>query len=165
MNDEHSLGLLNDVIRQRGYRKDMLKMFRDHSKSGKQYFETIYWADMILNSGLSIMPVRNLVSNIGMTTDSTHFAAQLQTTPKRLRRIFTMKRFELEFPLKHPQYVIENVAYLKRRYKVLGWNHPWTKVRYSLEELWLNLRRGNFSFIGKSVARRLRIITGREQFG
>ena len=152
MNDEHSLGLLNDVIRQRGYRKDMLKMFRDHSKSGKQYFETIYWADMILNSGLSIMPVRNLVSNIGMTTDSTHFAAQLQTTPKRLRRIFTMKRFELEFPLKHPQYVIENVAYLKRRYKVLGWNHPWTKVRYSLEELWLNLRRGNFSFIGTPTA-------------
>ena len=156
MRDAYSMGRLKAVARQRGYRNTMLKMFADHSRSGKQFFETIYWADLILNSGLTVMPVRNLVNNVGLTTDSTHFSAQLSTTPRRLRRIFTMARHELQFPLRHPRYVIEDVDYKERRYKVLGWNHPWVKVQYSLEELWLNLKRGNLAVIGRSVVRRAR---------
>jgi hypothetical protein len=164
LNDDYAMRQLQAVARQRGYRHDMLRMFRDHSQSGKEYFETIYWADQILQSGLTIMPAKNLVSNIGMTTDSTHFSAHLNTMPRRLRHIFTMKRHELSFPLRHPRYVIENVAYKERRYKVLGWNHPWTKVCYSLEEFWLNMRYGNWRFIAHSLARRIRILTGREKF-
>ena len=156
MRDEYNMRQLKALARQRDYRNTMLPMFRDHSQSGKEYFETIYWADMILNSGLTVMPVKNLVSNVGLTTDSTHFAAELQTMPHRLRRIFTMPRYELNFPLRHPKYVIENVDYKERRYKVLGWNHPLTKMAYSVEELWLNLKTGNFSFIWKSLTRRLR---------
>lgn len=163
MHDTFNLSQMQAVARQRNYRSNMLSMFRDHSLSGKQYFETIYWADQILNSGLTIMPTRNMVSNIGLTDGSTHFSAQLQTMPRRLRRIFTMPRHELSFPLTHPKYVIENVEYQERRYKVLGWNHPLTKISYSLEELWLNLRHANFSNIGKSAARRLRKWTGRER--
>ena len=160
MQDAYSMRQVEAVARQRGYRNNMLHMFRDHSQSGKEYFETIYWADLILNSGLTIMPTRNLVNNIGMTADSTHFSAELQTMPHRLRRIFTMPRYELDFPLQHPKYVIENVAYLERRYKVLGWNHPWTKVCYSIEELWLNLRHGNLGSIGKALKKRLSKWTG-----
>ena len=33
--------------------------------------------------------------------------------PKGYRRIFTMGRYDVSFPLKHPRYVIENVAYKK----------------------------------------------------
>lgn len=160
MQDAYSMRQVEAVARQRGYRNNMLHMFRDHSQSGKEYFETIYWADLILNSGLTIMPTRNLVNNIGMTADSTHFSAELQTMPHRLRRIFTMPRYELDFPLQHPKYVIENVAYLERRYKVLGWNHPWTKVCYSIEELWLNLRHGNLGSIGMALKKRLSKWTG-----
>lgn len=73
----------------------------------------------------------------------------------RMRRIFTMKRYELEFPLKHPRYVIEHVAFKDRHFKVLGWNHPWIKVQNSLEELFLNLKQGNFKMISASIHRRL----------
>ena len=161
MHDSQALAQLKAFARKRHLRNTMLKMFSDHSQSGKEYFETIYWADMILNSGLCVMPARNLVNNVGMTADSTHFSAELQTMPHHLRRIFTMPRYEIEFPLKHPRYVIEHVEYLERRYKVMGWNHPWTKIQYSLEELWLNLVRGNFSHIGRSLARRISKWTGR----
>ena len=160
LHDDYHMRLLQTLAQQRGYRSDMLNMFRDHSQSGKEYFETIYWADQILNSGLTIMPTRNLVNNIGLTTGSTHFTAQLQTMPHRLRHIFTMPRYELQFPLRHPRYVIENVAYKERRYKVLGWNHPWTKIGYSLEELALNIRHGNLSHIGQALARRISKWTG-----
>ena len=164
MHDEFNMRQLKALTRQRGYRNTMLQMFRDHCASGKEYFETIYWADMILNSGLTIMPTKNLVNNVGLTADSTHFSAELQTMPHRLRRIFTMPRYELQFPLKHPKYVIENVDYKERRYEVLGWNHPWTKIGYSFEELWLNMRYGNWSFIGKTIMRRFRKWTGKEKF-
>ena len=163
LKDAFNMHQLEALSKARNYRNTMLKMFRDHSQSGKEYFETIYWADMILNSGLTVMPVKNLVNNVGLTADSTHFSAELKTMPHRLRRIFTMPRYELSFPLKHPKYVIENVEYKERRYKVLGWNHPWTKISYSLEELWLNLKAGNYTTISKSLARRVRKWTGRDK--
>ena len=137
----------------------MIDMARDHRASGKEYYETIMWADMLLNSGLAVMPTKNLITNLGAVNDSTHFSA-LSTMNHRMRRIFTMQRHELEFPLKHPKYVIENVEYKERRYKTLAWNHPGIKVMNSLEELYLSLRHGNFAFIAKSMKRRLQKWTG-----
>ena len=65
-----------------------------------------------------------------------------------------MGRHELTFPLVRPESVTENKAYLERLYKTNGWNHPWIKIGNSLEELWLNLRYGQFRHIGQSIARR-----------
>ena len=74
-----------------------------------------------------------------------------------------MGRYELEFPLRHPEEVVENKAYLERLYKINGWNHPWIKIANSLEELWLNLRYGQFRHIGQSIARRVRKWVGTER--
>ena len=154
---------LERVAKERNLRKDMLQMFRDHSQSGKAYFETIYWSDMLLNDCLAIMPQQNQINNIGLMADSTHFSAELKTTPHRIRRMFTMQRHELAFPLKHPQGVEENKAYLERLYRANAWNHPWIKVQNSIEELLLNLRYGNFAHIAQSIARRIRKWTGSEK--
>lgn len=162
LDDQFNMEQMEALGKQRGYRDEMIKMFRDHRSTGKEYYESIMWADMVLNSGLAIMPTKNLINNLGATNDSTHYSA-LPTMPRRLRRIFTMPRYELQFPLRHPKYVIENVDYKDRRYKVLGWNHPWTKTTYALEELWLNLKAGNFAFITKSVSRRFRKWVGAEK--
>ena len=40
---------LETIANERHLRSDMIQMFDDHSKSGKEYFETIYWADMLLH--------------------------------------------------------------------------------------------------------------------
>ena len=152
-----------DEVTERHLRSDMIQMFDDHSKSGKEYFETIYWADMLLHDSLAIMPAQNQISNIGLMTDSTHFSADLKTTPHRLRRIFTMQRHELAFPLTHPTKMTEHKAYLERLYKANAWNHPWIKIQNSIEELLLNLRYGRFRHIGKSVTRRLRKWLGTER--
>jgi hypothetical protein len=158
-----AMQMLERVAKERNLRKDMLQMFRDHSQSGKAYFETIYWSDMLLHDSLAIMPSKNQINNIGLMADSTHFSAELKTTPHRIRRLFTMKRHELTFPLKHPESVTENKAYLERLYKANAWNHPWIKVQNSIEELLLNLRYGNFAHISQSLARRIRKWTGRER--
>ena len=46
----------------------------------------------------------------------------------------------------------------------MGWNHPWTKIAYSLEELWINLRKGNFKRIFSAIGNRLRILAGRQKW-
>ncbi len=154
---------LGALARQRKYRPDMIDMFRDHSETGKEYFETIFWATMLFNSGLAVMPTKNMINNVGLTVDSTHYSASFDTMPRRLRRIFTMRRHETDFPLRHPRYVIEDVEYKERLYKRNAWGHPWIKIQYSIEELARNLLHGNFGVVAKALTRRVRKWTGKEK--
>lgn len=163
ISDTYNMKLLENLIRQRRYRPDMIKMFKDHAQSGKEYFETIFWAAMIFNSGLAVMPTKNMINNVGLTTDSTHYSATLETMPRRLQRIFTMKRHETDFPLRHPRYVIEDVGYKERLYLINAWGHPWRKIQYSMEELAANLYQGNIKIIATSLRRRIRKWMGRDR--
>lgn len=161
MNDPVTLRQLQNVVKTRNIRRDFIPMCRRHQASGKAYYESIFWANMLLNNGLAIMPARNLINNIGVTADSTHFTGSVNTLPHRLRKLFTMQRFELRFPLNHPPYVIEHTAYKDRLYRTNAWNHPLIKVAYSFEELLLNLRYGNFSTIKTALFRRIGKLLGR----
>ena len=164
LDDEYAMRQLENLVKQRRYRSDFLPMCRQHRETGKEYYESIFWASNLLHSGLAIMPTRNMINNLGLSADSTHFSGSLQTTPRGYRRIFTMQRHETEFPLRHPKYMIENVAYKERVYKTNAWGHPWVKVGRSIEELWLNLRHGNFSRIFSAFTNRLRIWTGHSKW-
>ena len=75
--------------------------------------------------------------------------------PKRMRKQFTLKRYETAMPLQHPKHVIENVAYLQRLYRLMAWNHPWIKMGYSIEELWYHLRGGKWKAILKAIKNRI----------
>lgn len=161
LDDSFNMKQLRDVIRERSYRSDIIPMCQNHRRNGKAYYESIFQAAMLFSNGLAIVPTRNMINNLGVTDDSTHFAGSVHTLPKGYRRIFTMSRFEVEFPLRHPRYVIENVAHRKAVYRIMGWGHPLVKAWRSIEELILNLRYGNFSHIGKSVRNRLQKWMGR----
>ena len=161
LQDKQAMQTLRQLCKQRGYRSDFERMCREHQQSGKEYYESIFWASMLLQSGLAIMPAKNLINNLGLSEDSTHFSGSMKTTPRGYRRIFTMQRHELDFPLRHPHYVIENVSYKERVYKNHAWGHPGIKVARSLEELILNLKYGNFQIITKAIRRRINKWLGR----
>ena len=154
---------LEELIRERHYRDDFLPMCRKHREQGKAFYETIFWSHMLLSGGLAIVPCKNMINNLGATADSTHFGGTLQTMPRGYRRIFTMKRYEM-LSLNHPPYVIEHVAYRHRAYRIMGWMNPMVKVGRSFEELFLNLRYGNFRFILTAIRRRIRKWMGKETF-
>ncbi len=155
LDDPYNLDQLQQLIKARGLKSDFIRTCRLHRSSGLPQFETIFWSHMMLNNGLALMPRKNQINNIGAMEDSAHYSA-LKTLPKAVRRIFTMQRHELTFPLKHPEYIVDNVAYQQRMYRYNAWDHPWIKISRSFEELFLNLRYGNFSNIGKSLTRRIR---------
>ena len=163
LDDPYAVELLNNLVKQRRYRSDFMPMCRDHRAAGKAFYETIFWSSMLLNNGLAIMPTRNLINNMGVTADSTHFTSSLDTIPRRLRRMFTMQRYELQFPLRHPKHVIENVAYKESVYRTNAWGHPWIKVCRSMEELNRNLLHGKYANIGQSLKRRIEKWTGRHR--
>ena len=164
LDDEYATRLLGNLIKERRYQHNFLRFCQYHRSLGKAYYETILHAAIFLNSGLSIVPRVNMINNAGASGEGVHLSGSNRDLPKAYRRIFTMGRYELNFPLKHPRYVIEDVGYKNRMFKTMAWGHPLIKVGRSLEELWLNLVHGNFSRIASAVANRFRIMTGHSRF-
>lgn len=157
LDDDKAVAQLRELIAQRRLRSDFLLNCERHRELGRAFYETIFQASMLLNHGLAIVPALNQINNLGATADSTHFAGSIYTMPRGYRRIFTMGRHELQFPLVHPKHVMPHVAFKERVFRIMGWGHPWLKAWRSVEELCLNLRYGNFKLIADSVKRRLRM--------
>lgn len=155
LDDEAKRRKMESVIMRKRLRSDIMSMCYDHKASGIAFYETIFWASMLMNDGLAIMPTYNLINNKGVTDNSTHFQGSLKTMPRRMRRQFTMRRYEIDFPLVHPQQVVEYKPFKDAVYRRNAWRHPWIKVMYSVEELLLNLRYGNFSVIEKAFRKRI----------
>lgn len=72
---------------------------------------------------LQIIPKVNLISNIGCTENSAH-SDSLKNLPRGIRKIFNMKTYEMDFPLKHTDFVIPDIAYEKKRNRIMGHNAP-----------------------------------------
>jgi len=140
-------------------REGMLSLCQQHADTGKEFYETIFWAYMMLNDGLAIFPSVNLINNIGLE-GGTHYSTQLKLIPSRLRKQFTMQRKELTFPLVHPTNIVETPEYQQLWYLRNAWNNPCRKMQYSLEELWLNLKAGNIKNIINSIANRIKKTIG-----
>ncbi len=159
-----SVRRLEALCRERHLRRDFLPMCRAHRASGKAYYETIFAAALLLNSQLAIVPRVNMISNLGVSNDSTHFAGSVATLPRGYRRIFTMGRHDLSFPLRHPTDVIDHVAYRQRVYRIMAWGHPWVKAWRGLEELAINARHGQWRRIAQALAARLGIMARGRRF-
>lgn len=164
LDDDYNMKLLRNFIKERKQQEDFEAFCHYHRSTGKAYYETIFHASIFFQSGLSIVPRVNMIQNLGATGDCTHFEGTNEVLPKAYRRIMNMKHHELEFPLRHPRYIIEDVAYKNRVFKVQAWGHPWIKVCRSFEELWLNLLHGNFKRIGSALINRIRIWTGHRKW-
>lgn len=119
--DSYHLKLLKKLMDERNERKNLFPMFMRHANSGKAYFETIHIVYHFLNNCLSIVPKENLINNVGIS-GGTHYSSNLNMIPKGLRKIFEMNRYEIQFPLKHPKYVIDNLYYKDAIDKILGRN-------------------------------------------
>ncbi|MBE7018940.1 MAG: glycosyltransferase family 2 protein [Ruminococcaceae bacterium] len=60
---------------------------------------------------ICIVPKYNMITNIGMTGNGVRSVNDVRVLPKKSRAYFDTKRYEIEFPLKHPKYVVEDRMY------------------------------------------------------
>lgn len=126
MNDPVTVELLQDKLSETNYRNDFWPLLKWHSESGIAYYETIMMTYMLLESGLSIVPTKNMILNIGYD-GGTHNEHKFEKLPPYLKRLYSLPTYELDGNLSHPPYVIENYSYKKRIYKLMEWNEPKTK--------------------------------------
>ena len=156
LDDTHALGLLEKSIGKSDFKK-ILKTSTEHKFSGKAHYESILGSTILLNSKLNIIPAKNLISNIGIGANGTHALDSINKLPKGVRDILFMKTYELEFPLKHPKYIIEDVEYKKKLDRIMGNGYPLVQFYRFSESIFYRVFLGDFASIFKGIKRRLKL--------
>lgn len=114
-----------------------------HKGTGKEYWESIVGSNCLFNSQFAIIPKYNLVTNVGLTQNSTHSNGIKKCLPKVVRNLFDMKAYELEFPLKHPEHILINETYHKRAHIIMGTGHPirrkWRQFVYRIKKVFYKI--------------------------
>lgn len=139
VNDTYYFKKVTDIIHEHKYRKGFIDAFRRHKSSGIEYYETILYSYHLLNSCLSIVPTHNMITNIG-SVGGTHFNRSMECLHPLDRKLFDLKRFEIDFPLRHPKYVIEDVAYKHYVDKFLARDKPWLRCQRRVYVLFALIR-------------------------
>lgn len=135
LDDEESMKLLKDNL-DHNYHvafDDLYNYADRHRRSGREHYESILAFNRNLNGRLNIIPKYNLISNIGVQAESTHNVGDIRLLSSGIQKIFKLKTFELEFPLRHPKYVIENYQHAKTHMDLLAINQPVKKLLRSIE--------------------------------
>ena len=97
-----------------------------HKSTGKAYYETLFYENKLINDMLDVIPACNLVTNIGLTGDAVH-NKDAKMMSRALKKCFDAPRYELVFPLKHPDKIIENMHYTDSVNRIMGWGHPFLR--------------------------------------
>lgn len=97
--------------------------------------------DVFAQERVRIIPKYNMISNIGCGGDSAH-SAEYNYLPRATRQLFNSKLYEMNFPLKHPKYVIADDEYMRKFDYVLGYNHPVITFLRKFESRFNRLRYG-----------------------
>lgn len=156
LSDPFNKKQLAKIIQQKGHMKNFISMAEEHKKSGKPHFETILLINQYMNSGLTIVPTKNMINNIGVLSDSTHFSGNLEMLPKGYRRVFTMNRYELEGEISHPKYVIEYIPYKDRSYRIKAWGHPIIKLYRMFEVVVYYIIKGKSTDVFKYISQQFK---------
>lgn len=142
------------TLRRNGYPRDYGNYLADKSQAisemidnGKSpsfwSFHALFYA--YIQNRINIVPQKNLTSNIGMTEDAVHTTESYETLSKDWQSIVFAKTYELKFPLKHPNYLIDD-RYYKEKQDELMYPTGYHKLRVWIE---LKIKKLKYSFKDK----------------
>ena len=128
--------LLNNAQKFSGFKK-LLKGYKVN-----EYFEgdlagpeLFLGVSSFLQNQLSIIPRYNMINNIGYGTGGRNFNVKKLLT-RNVASLFDMITYEIDFPLKHTDFVIEDKIYCNLVLKKLGVNNPLiTKIELIYRQL------------------------------
>ena len=123
------------------------KLCDGHIAGGEFWFEF----DMHAQSRVQIIPKKNMISNIGFTSNSAH-ATTWDNLSSKTKKLFNTKIYEINFPLKHPIYVIPDLDFEKKRNKLLNRNQ--SKIQKIINNIFRfihYLKKGDFVTIKNKI--------------
>ena len=117
--------------------------------AGGEFYQSF---NVYAHNQLFIVPKYNMMCNIGCTADSAH-ASEFALLPKAIRRIFNMKTYEYEFPLKHPQYMVPDADYRELEDRTLATGRPLRTFKRRIEVFFLVIRHRGLDGIKKKISK------------
>ena len=133
-----------------------LGAWENERDTGLEFHEAIGGITQLANSRLNIVTAQNLISNVGNTPEGgTHSVSDVSLLPRNIRKIFTMPSYELEFPLVHPPYVINDVDFQSALYRLMGTGHPFIKLKMRISRAFLILSKQGFKSLMNKLMKKL----------
>lgn len=111
---------LNNVRNQYGDRAEKwISYAKRHKESGIAHWESIIGMGAHVNSRMAIVPRINLVQNLGVSENATHsIVSDPLLIPQRVRKFYIPGK-ELDFPIRHPKYVVPEMNYIVQNEKTM----------------------------------------------
>ena len=131
LDDKYYLDLGNKRFGHKQYKKSVTSANK-HRCEGIPYWEHIVGFRTTLQSGLVIYPTVNLIENVGTSINATHAPDDIKELPKDIQKMFIVQKEEINFPLKHPPYIVEDYHYFEKNMKMLNPN-MFVKLRRKIE--------------------------------
>jgi hypothetical protein len=113
LDDEYYLDLARHRFGNGRFEKS-LAAAKQRRSEGVAFWEHIIGFRTTMNSGLVIYPTVNMIENVGTSANATHAPDDIAELPKEIQQIFLTKAEDIEFPLKHPPYVLEDYHYFEK---------------------------------------------------
>lgn len=139
----------------RGTYKKAYKKREILQKGGKlTSWSTQFGITAILNSPLIIVPKVNLMTNIGLSAESANSLSNIKLVPRRQRHLYKLKLFEMDFPLKHPKYIVDDYEYDALVHNFM--NPPKViALCNKIESVFLRIIHGDLKSLKKGIKKRL----------
>lgn len=102
---------------------------------------------------LQIIPRKNMISCIGASKDA-NSSDSINRLPEPIRKLFFMKTYELDFPIKHPRFVIPDKFYEAQRNKILCRNHPFLNIIRKIQRAFYILKEGDLKYLLRKIVKR-----------
>lgn len=147
--------MIRQYIEFHKFSKGFIPSSKIHKSSGKEHFETIMISNQYLNNGLTIIPTKNMVLNIGLTGDATHTSVSFECLPKGYRKLFELKTYDIKEKINFQKYVVEDFSYKERAYRLYGWRNPIIKISRQIETIILSAKHGNLKETVTELTRKI----------
>lgn len=154
VNDKDAERLIHNLYQERYYEvgKEKLKSISQGVRLSSWSYQ--HGMNLFLNSQLNIVPKYNLVTNVGLSENGANSVSSIQFMPKGLRSLYYMKTYPLDFPLKHPKYIINDIEFRKKMDRLMGDGYPLVKFYRLIESVTYRILGGDFKSIFKGFKRR-----------
>jgi hypothetical protein len=150
LDDKHKVEELKNAFDDMYEYNTYIKVARTHKETCKAHYESINAASMFFNNRLNIVPKHNMITNIGIAEETTHSVSDIRLLPKRIRKLLYMERYEIEFPLRHPNYIIQDKKF-ERKMTITKFQ----SLINQFEGVLLKIYYGDFNGLKKGLKRRL----------
>ncbi len=113
-------------------KETIIKRLIKEKQSGIPYWEMVTGVRTLLYNGLVIYPTKNLIQNVGLSSNSTHAPKSIDSINNKTRHYFFSNIYEYSFPLKHPRYIFDDINYrneCSKRFRQSFWEKVLGKAR------------------------------------